>query len=153
MHHDLPDLTAAQYKPLKKKTRGYWGFQFAACVFFVVLGSAGVVAAWGFGVPFTGDDTAAGDGFMSVLTAAAGAACLVYLLKKYRPANLLGRLRYAWTIRQIGQAPQFRSVNLDLTAIALADKATQGTLTDEELAALQALDPNFPYPWRIPPGE
>ena len=151
MQQDLPDLTPEQYKALKKNSSGYWSLQFAACILFVVLGSAGVVVAWGFGQPLTGDDTAAGDGFMSLLTAAAFAACTVYLGKKYRPGNALGRLRYAWTIRQTGQSPRLRTVTQDMNAMSLANKASQGTLTTEELAALQALDPDFPYPWRIPP--
>ena len=151
MQQDLPDLTAEQYKALKKNSAGYWRLQFAACILFVALGSAGVVATWGFGFSFDGDGYSAGDGLMAFFTAAAFAGGLVYLLRTYQPGNELGRLRYTWTIRQTGQAPEFRTVNRDVKAMSLANKASRGTLTADELAGLQAFDPDFPYPWRIPP--
>ena len=45
----------------------------------------------------------------------------------------------------------FRNVSRDVAALALAEKASRGELTEEELAGLQTMDPEFPYPWRIPP--
>ncbi|GGE93712.1 hypothetical protein [Mycetocola zhadangensis] len=148
-----PDLTAEQYRALKKSAGGYWGIQFVACTLFVLLGIAGVVAAWGYGIGFTGGDAAAGDGLLSLITAAAFGACIVYLLTVYRKNTGLGRLRYAWVLRQTGlvNAGNVRNPVKDVRAMSLAQKASQGELTHDELAALQALDPNFPFPWRIPP--
>ncbi len=153
MDQNPPDLTAKQYRALTKSSGNYWVTQFAACVLFMLLGCAGVVAAWGYGIGFSGDDAAGGDGLMSLFTASLFALGFVYLLKIRNRSTGLGKLRFAWAIRQAEHATlgNFRNVGRDMAALALAQKASRGELTEEELAGLQAMDPEFPYPWRIPP--
>ncbi|MFJ6416716.1 hypothetical protein [Paeniglutamicibacter sp. NPDC091659] len=148
------DLTAKQYKALTKSAGNYWVTQFAACVLFMLMGFAGVVAAWGYGIGFSGDDAAGGDGLMALFIASLFVGCFVYLLKIRKRSTGLGKLRFAWVIRQTEHATiaNFRNVGRDMAALALAQKASKDELTKEELAGLQAMDPEFPYPWRIPPS-
>jgi len=153
MDRNPQDLTAKQYKALSKSSGNYWLTQIAACVLFMLIGFAGVIAAWGYGIGFSGDDAAGGDGLMSLFIASLFVWGFVYLLKIRRQSTGLGRLRFVWVIRQTEHATigNFRNVRRDMAALALAQKASRGELTEEELAGLQAMDPEFPYPWRIPP--
>jgi hypothetical protein len=156
MDGDRGEMTAAQYKALKKSAAGYWGLQFGACIVMMLIFAAGVVAAWGYGIGFTdGSDTPAGDGLMSLLCFGAFFGCFLYLWGVRRKSTGLGRLRYAWVIRQTERAVigNLRSVPRDTVALGLAEKASQGKLTAEDLAMLQGLDPDLPYPWRMPTGQ
>ena len=92
---------------------------------------------------------------MLILAAGAFFGCLLHLLAVRRKSTGLGRLRYAWVIRQTERATigNLRSVPRDTVALGLAEKASQGKLTAEDLAMLQGLDPDLPYPWRMPTGQ
>lgn len=119
----------------------------------MLIFAAGVVASWGYGIGFSDPDTPAGDGFMSLLSFGLFFACFLYLLRIRRQSKGLGKLRYSWVIRQTERATvgNFRFPSRDLEALALARKAAQGVLSDEELEMLQGIDQDFPYPWRLPP--
>ncbi len=146
-------MTEDQYKKLKKSSDNYWLIQFGATLLMMLMFGAGVVAAWGFGVGFSDPDSAGGDGLMSLLAFGLFLWCLVFLLRIRQRSTGLGQLRYTWVMRQTERdtVGNFRVASRDMAALALARKASQGQLTDDELQMLQALDVTFPYPWVVPP--
>lgn len=148
MDDEPGEMTGDQYRKLKKSSGNYWVTQFGATLLMMLMFGAGVVASWGFGVGFSDPDSAGGDGFMSLLIFGLFLWCLVFLLRIRRRSTGLDRLRYTWVIRQMEHATvgNFRVASRDMTALALATKASQGQLTDDELQMLQSLDPAFPYP-------
>lgn len=146
MDDSRAELTPEQNRALKKSSAGYWGVQFAACAIMMLIFAAGVVASWGYGIGFSDPDTPAGDGFMSLLCFGLFFAGFLYLLKLGRQSTGLGKLRYSWVIHQTERATvgNFRSASRDLEALALARKAAQGVLSEEELEMLQGMDQKFP---------
>ena len=147
------EMTGDQYKKIRKSSDNYWVIQFGATLVMMLMFGAGVVASWGFGVGFSDPDSAAGDGLMSLLALGLFVWCLVFLLRVRQRSTGLGQLRYVWVIRQMEHATigNFRVASRDMAALAMANRASQGKLTDDELQMLQALDVTFPYPSHIPP--
>ncbi|TBN56483.1 hypothetical protein EYE40_03190 [Glaciihabitans arcticus] len=111
-----------------------------------------VSAVFAIGAPITGvlmfslKPDEPGMGVILILIGIAFFFCLLWLIRAYRSMSKQQRAIYAWAIAQQMAATDVRNPKSDGEAMTVASQAKDGALSPGELAALQALRPEVPYP-------
>ena len=123
---------------MEAKSNGYWITQIAVSALFGV--GLPILGVWMFSLK----PDEPGMGLIMILIGLAFLACLIWLLRAFFGMSKKQRAIYAWAIGQ--QTSGSRSVGSDAAAMSIAAKAKDGTLSPDELEALQALRPGVPYP-------
>ena len=119
---------------------GYWITQIAVSAVFAIGGPIlGVIM-------FSLKPDEPGMGLILILIGIAFFFCLIWLIRSYRSMSKQQRAIYAWAIAQQMSVTDARNPKSDGEAMAVAARAKDGTLSTEEMAALQALRPEVLYP-------
>ena len=121
------------------KSNGYWITQIAASALFGI--GLPILGVWMFSLK----PDEPGMGLIMILIGLAFIGCLIWLLRAFFSMSKKQRAIYAWAIEQ-QSSRNSRSVGSDAAAMSIAAKAKDGTLSPDELKALQALRPEVPYP-------
>ena len=121
------------------KSNGYWITQIAASALFGI--GLPILGVWMFDLK----PDEPGMGLIMILIGLAFLGCLIWLLRAFFSMSKKQRAIYAWAIGQQTSGSS-RSVGSDAEAMSIAAKAKDGTLSPDELKALQALRPEVPYP-------
>lgn len=132
---------------------GYWVGQFVLLALFGVACLGGglfiLFAPESATCPRGGCEREPGAGVMLLLAGVAFLIVLLWMVGRYRGSSAEQRAVYAWVIMQ-RHTPGHHS--RDRESMALAARARRGELTRQEIARLQALRPEVPYPGKLPPA-
>lgn len=141
-------MTASK-PPRVYKGAGYWTTQIAFSSLMMLLGFGGgafILFAPADVVSADGDPQR-GAGVMLVLVGVVFLCTLVWLIRKFAGSSKEQRAVHAWIIMQM----HARGVGDDLNNLDVAKRGRDGRLSRAEIAALQALRPDVPYPGKLPP--
>lgn len=119
------------------RSNTYWVTQVSVLGIFGIGFLVAGVVLWS-----TDFDNHAGDGFMLLLGAALFLGVMFWVIRNFRGMSTDQRAAYAWAIAQLHSA----GVGSDIAQLSIAAKARAGTLTLDEVTALEAMHPGRPYP-------
>ena len=128
---------------------GYWKSQIVICGLGALLGIVGGPIA------VVLDTEEPGRGVIYFFIGVLFLPVFLWLLRKYLRSSKKQRAAYAWVIMQQNSELQADGLNPrnDAWAMHMAERARTGTITASEVADLQRLRPDVPYPGDTPaPG-
>ncbi|MFF4082689.1 hypothetical protein ACFYZN_25245 [Streptomyces sp. NPDC001777] len=135
--------------------RGYWAVQIGFSALLALLGlGGGVLVLIEVSRPGSTSSAGVGDGAMMLVVGVVFSLLLIWLVTALIRQSRRQRAIYAWTIMQdyAARNPGLRplrpgkTVASDLATMETATRASDGTLSLEEVLRLQALRPEVPYP-------
>ncbi|MFG6477361.1 hypothetical protein ACFXP7_13345 [Microbacterium sp. P06] len=129
---------------------GYWAGQIIACAVLgagAIAGGIVIIAVSGTGESEAG----VGEGVVSIIVGIAFLVTLVWVVRKWVTSSKEQRAVYAWAIMQQQGARRNASPAMnDARAMSIAAAARDGELTAADIANLQALRPEVPFPGTHP---
>ena len=125
---------------------GYWKSQIVICGLGALLGIVGGPIA------VVLDTEEPGRGVIYFVIGLLFLPFFISLLRKYLKSSKKQRAAYAWVIMQQNSGLQADGLNPrnDAWAMHMAERARTGTITASEVADLQRLRPDVPYPGDTP---
>lgn len=150
---------SSEQKRRHYRAGGYWAAQIGAAALMTIIcfGAGGILL---FASPEflsrSGEEPERGGGVMLMLIGIGMLVLLINLIRSFASMNGEQRAVYAWAVMQQhasrtdGHPANPGAVVNDLKILSIARRARRGELSADEIAALQQLRPDVPYPGTMP---